>query len=208
MTEKIADRLNTYFEFSLYLVLIACTGYFLIRPNYAKVFQAVLTLAVLLLIHFLFKRVKTLVFPALRFAVLLFILLAMILAKEFDFYSVIPHLDKIEHLFSGVILAFVGLVIFRGLNGKSGESKEGGKNEGKAEMSLHAGLIPVLFSLFFAVAMAGCWEIYEFSADHLLGFNSQNNSLTDTMGDIICGTIGGAGSSIYLYLKQKVKTKD
>ena len=46
-----------------------------------------------------------------------------------------------------------------------------------------------LFSLFFSAACAGFWEIYEFTADSLLGINMQGDN-TNTMGDIIAGTLG------------------
>ena len=46
-----------------------------------------------------------------------------------------------------------------------------------------------LFSMFFAIAGAGIWEIYEFTADNLLGINMQGDN-TNTMGDIISGTLG------------------
>ncbi|WP_307400343.1 hypothetical protein [Paenibacillus anaericanus] len=92
--------------------------------------------------------------PALRFSVLIFITITMMLANLFNMYAVIPYLDKIEHLLSGA------------------------------------------------------WEIYEFVVDHLFGLHSQNASLTDTMLDIICGTVGAVVSSIYLLYKARVVTNN
>ena len=43
--------------------------------------------------------------------------------------------------------------------------------------------------MFFSIAGAGIWEIYEFTADNLLGINMQGDN-TNTMGDIISGTLG------------------
>ena len=60
----------------------------------------------------------------------------------------------------------------------------------------------------FSIASAGVWEMWEFSTDQLFGFASQNNSLNDTMWDIICGSIMGiiANIPIYLYIRgMKIK---
>ena len=58
----------------------------------------------------------------------------------------------------------------------------------------------VVFSLLFAIACAGVWEIWEFSTDQIFGFTAQNNSLHDTMWDIICGTvaISQIGGPVYV----------
>lgn len=63
----------------------------------------------------------------------------------------------------------------------------------------------VFFSVIFAIALAGTWEIWEFTTDRLFGLNSQLNSLIDTMTDIICGTVGGLISAIPIYLFAKGK---
>jgi uncharacterized membrane protein YjdF len=84
-----------------------------------------------------------------------------------------------EHLLSGVILCFVGLLVLR-------------KMIGNQDMIRFPSLIGIWFALFFSVVIASCWEIYEFTIDLLFGLLSQNGSLTDTMMDIICGTAGAA----------------
>lgn len=111
------------------------------------------------------------------------------MANEFGFYGKVPHLDKIEHLFSGVILCFIGLLIFRKINKK------------EINLSLHSAT-EVWFSLFFSMAMAGCWEIFEFSTDMIFGLNSQNRSIIDTMIDMICGIFGAILTSFYLSQKK------
>lgn len=52
----------------------------------------------------------------------------------------------------------------------------------------------IWFAFFFAVAMA---------VDHLFGLHSQNGSLTDTMIDMICGTLSAVVASFYLYDKAR-----
>ncbi|WP_454193282.1 hypothetical protein [Paenibacillus sp. Marseille-Q7038] len=131
---------------------------------------------------------KTELPPALYLSVLIFITITMMLANLFGMYGVIPYLDKIEHLLSGVILFFVGQFILNKMIKRKGID------------SLPSNIM-IWFSLFFAVAMAGMWEVYEFSVDHLFSLNSQNGSLKDTMLDIICGTIGATVTSLVVMTK-------
>lgn len=185
------DRWNDLFELAMYVLAGGCFVYFLVKGNGAKVFQAVLIVAVLQLIRLVVKWTKTTMFTSLRFCVLLFIFVTMFLANEFGYYGVIPYLDKIEHLFSGVILCFIGLMIY---------SKAASHPEGTEPPSSQ---VAVWLCLFFSVAMAGVWEIFEFATDHLFGLNSQNGSLLDTMTDIICGTCGAIITAGYLVLKAR-----
>lgn len=114
----------------------------------------------------------------------------MLLANLFGLYSVIPYLDEIEHLLSGLILCFVGLLVIR-------------KMIRSQAMTHFPAPIAIWFALFFSVAMAGVWEIYEFTADRLFGLSSQIGSLLDTMGDTICGTVGAVVTALYLTYKAK-----
>ena len=124
-----------------------------------------------------------------------FIFGAMYLGNVFDFYLIIPMYDKILHLLSGLILGMIGYILFVHVSN--------GATEGSFKRYM-----PILFSIIFSIAGAAVWEIWEFSTDQLFGFLSQNNSLHDTMWDIICGSIMGIISSIpiYLYIKgRKIK---
>lgn len=184
------DKWNDLFELAMYVLAAACFVYFLVKGIQAKMMQAVLIVAVLLIIRVVVKITKTTMFAALRFSVLLFIFVTMFVANEFGFYAVIPYLDKIEHLFSGVILCFVGILIYKKASEEEKTTMLGEK-------------VAVWFCLFFSVAMAGGWEIYEFTTDRLFMLNSQNGSLFDTMVDIICGTIGAVVTGICLAFKAK-----
>lgn len=185
------QRWNDFIEFGLYVICGVSLLYFVITGVYAKCFQALLIIAVLLLFRGLIMLTKSELPPALRFSVLMFIALTMMFANLFSMYGVIPYLDKIEHLLSGVILTFVGLYLFKRMIKQHSEQLQISAN------------IAICFSFFFAIAMAGVWEIYEFTVDHLFSLNSQNGSLKDTMLDIICGTVGGIMASLYLKIKTK-----
>jgi uncharacterized membrane protein YjdF len=55
-----------------------------------------------------------------------------------------------------------------------------------------------LFAFFFAVALGGIWEIFEFAMDRWFGTNMQPatatdpSGLTDTIQDLIVDTVGAA----------------
>ncbi|MBD8499316.1 hypothetical protein [Paenibacillus arenosi] len=189
MKQKKKLTFNDFFELSLYLICTVTFVYYLVIGNGGKVFQSGLIIVVLLLLRGLITWTKSDLPFALRFSILFFIALAMLVANLFNMYGVIPHLDKIEHLLSGVILCFVGLFIL-------------GKKV-RHHKSQIAPSIAIWFAFFFSVAMAGVWEIYEFTVDGLLGFKSQNGSLYDTMLDIICGTVGAIATAFYLVYKVK-----
>lgn len=184
------QTLNNIFEISLYVICVICFIYFTFRGMYTKSFQAVLIIAVLLILRGIVKWVQLEFTPALRFSILLFITITMLLANMFNMYGVIPHLDKWEHLLSGVILCFAGLFVLRIILRKHG-------------IKTISSPVAIWFAFFFAVAMAGVWEIYEFTIDNLFGLHSQNGNLTDTMIDIICGTVGALGAAIYLAYKAR-----
>lgn len=177
----------------LYLICGISIIYFGLKENYANSFQAGLIIFTLLLFRSLITWTKSELPPILRSSVLLFITITMMLANLFNMYAIIPYLDKIEHVLSGLILFFVGQFILIKMVNSNG-------------MSHLPTRIMIWFSFFFAAAMAGIWEIYEFTVDHLFGLQSQNGSLNDTMIDMICGTASAVVVSFYLLIKSRRDT--
>ena len=125
------------------------------------------------------------------YMILIFIFLAMYLGNVWDFYG-IPHYDKFLHLGSGAIIAIIGYVLFISLCGKEG-------------IKVVNPYMAVIFVIIFAAAAAGVWEIWEYTTDSLFGLTAQNNSLDDTMWDIICGTGVGIITSIPIYMYSRGK---
>lgn len=189
------DRFNYAFEMVLYLICGVSIVYFGLKGIYAKCFQAGLIIAVLLLFRGVNIWTKRELPPILRSSVLIFITITMLLANLFNMYAVIPYLDKIEHFISGIILFFVGQFILNKI--------------ARAHEMDHLPIRMIIwFSFYFATAMAGLWEIYEFTVDHLFGLKSQNGSLADTMTDMICGTLSAIATALYLLNKARIKKTD
>ena len=126
------------------------------------------------------------------YVILSFTICAIYLGNVWDLYRIVPIYDKLLHLLSGIIIAIIGFILFLHLN------------NGKIKGDFNT-YFAVIFSILFSIAAAGVWEIWEFSTDMLFGFHSQNNSLIDTMMDIICGSIMCIITNIpiYLYIKGK-----
>lgn len=170
----------------IFLSLLVATLIFnIIFQNGNKIFRIVLAAAAILIMKVLFTVTFLKKSKASYTASLIFIFLAMYLGNVFDFYQLISIYDKILHFSSGIIIGVVGLIIYAHFT-----------KEYMKKLSPH---FMILFIFIFCVALAGCWEIWEFTGDRLFGFNSQNNSLIDTMMDIICGTAGGLVSLIPIY---------
>ena len=160
--------------------------------NGDKLFRVVLMAVTLWLMYFVYKRTFLKKSRVSFYLLFIFIVGSMYLGSIFEFYEIIPMYDKILHLLSGVVASTCGFVIFLHItNGKG--------------MDICKSYAPALFSIIFAIAAAAVWEIWEFSTDQLFGFLSQNNSLHDTMWDIICGSIIGIISSIPIFLYSKGK---
>lgn len=152
-----------------------------------KLFRIGLMAITLWIMYFVYKKTFLRKARISFYLIYFFIIGAMYLGNVFDFYIIIPMYDKILHLLSGLIIGLIGYILFLHVSNSSVE------NSFKRYM-------PMLFSIMFSIAAAAIWEVWEFSTDKLFGFTSQNNSLKDTMWDIICGTVMGIFANIPIYL--------
>jgi len=105
-------------------------------------------------------------------------------------YSILPWWDIFLHFTSGALLGFLSLIILKPLIGE---------NNLKTLPPLFIGI----YILLFTISGATLWEFWEFAGDQLLGFDSQLNSLTDTMTDMISGSLSGVILSIMGFLHIK-----
>ena len=110
----------------------------------------------------------------------LLLILSVFCGRTLGFYETVPYWDKALHFLSGFIFARAGKEIYFRLGG-----------------SRKSRWLLLCFSLLFAISAAALWEIWEFAGDSLFGLTSQNNSLQDTMLDIILGSVSGG---IYSFL--------
>ena len=127
-------------------------------------------LAVIAVALVLFRFSMTIYLPALIFVVLAGA------GSIYLMYDKLPGWDRFVHYFSGIVLGAIGYTAMGNLMQWRGLPKDP--------------VILILSAFVFAGMCAGAWEIGEFSADQLLGMGVQHGN-TDTMGDIVCGFLGG-----------------
>ena len=154
-----------------------------------KLFRIGLNLITIILVYILFIKGFLRGVRLIYYINITFVFLSMYLASVCNFYS-IRNYDKFLHLISGAIIAIIGYILFIYLT----------NDTSRKEMNY---LTPLIFVVIFATAVAGVWEIWEFTTDSLFGLAAQNNNLHDTMWDIICGTVVGIITAIPIYINSK-----
>lgn len=175
---------------ALFTVLLIITSIYDFFVNDGeKLFRIGLNLITIILVYILFIKGFLRGIRLIYYINITFVFLSMYLASVCNFYS-IPNYDKFLHLISGAIIAIIGYILFIYLT----------NDTSRKEMNY---LTPLIFVVLFATAVAGIWEIWEFTTDSLFGLSAQNNNLHDTMWDIICGTVVGIITAIPIYINTK-----
>lgn len=123
--------------------------------------------------------------------IVVFIYLTLYLGEIQNFYTLFWWWDIMLHGFSAVSIGLIGFVVMFYL-------QQGNKVHAKP-------ILICLFAFCFAVAAGAVWEIFEFGMDQIFGLTMQNNSLKDTMGDLIIDSVGAFIGALcgFVYLKNK-----
>ncbi len=154
--------------------------------------MAIIAALVLTILPILFQRRYNIYLPEeFEMWILIFIYLTLYLGDIQKFYALFWWWDVLLHGFSAVSIGIVGFVIMLYL-------QQGNKVHAKP-------FLICLFAFAFTVAAGAIWEIFEFSLDQIFGLTTQDNSLYDTMTDLIIDSIGAFIGALlgYLYLKDK-----
>ena len=129
----------------------------------------------------------------------MFLYCAIFLGEIRSFYYLVPHWDVVLHFFSSVMTGLFGMMVITILN----------RNEHVA-MSL-APIFVVVFAFCFSLTIGALWEIFEYTADGLMGANMQkfitaegvvlsgHAALTDTMKDLCVDAMGALLASAVGY---------
>ena len=122
------------------------------------------------------------------FVWLIFIFLAHYMGVTAEFYNKWEGFDKIVHTFSGILTAYVGMLLI--------------PKDNKIWFS-------ILFIISFSWMCAGLWETFEFVCNILFGGDAQRvveTGVTDTMMDMIVAFIGSSAFCLGYFVKNKVKS--
>jgi uncharacterized membrane protein YjdF len=120
----------------------------------------------------------------------LFIFCTLFLGEVHGYYARYPWWDASLHTGSGLLLGMLGFMIVYILN-----------EDRQVDLHMRPSFV-ALFAFFFAVAIGGIWEIFEFAMDRLFGTNMQPatpgdpSGLTDTIHDLIVDTLGAGVVSL------------
>ena len=120
-----------------------------------------------------------------KFIWIIFIFMAHFLGVINEFYAKYYYFDKITHTISGLLSAYVAVLIT-------------GKKTNSTSLS-------ILFIISFSALCAVSWEIFEFVCKIIFGGDAQRVALTgvdDTMLDIIVALTGSICFSLYHYFKR------
>lgn len=112
-----------------------------------------------------------------EFVYLLFIIFGHFIGSILGIYNEIPHYDKIMHTLSGVLTSFVALIVLNNIN----------------QYKFKNVIFNIVFMIVFSLAVAGIWEIFEFTSDILFQADAQKvaiSGVNDTMLDMIVALFG------------------
>jgi hypothetical protein len=108
-----------------------------------------------------------------------FLAYTSILGSCFNFYTIMPFLDLIQHCLSGVIFACLGVTLANVFFGN--------KNTHKRFFGC------LLFGVFFSLAIATLWEIFEYGVNTILGFDMMEDAfVTQINSYLLAGTHNSA----------------
>ncbi|MDD4541862.1 MAG: hypothetical protein PHR78_06870, partial [Eubacteriales bacterium] len=157
--------------------------------------------------NFIEKKFEIIIPDGLTIAYFVFLYAGVFLGEVRNYFHLFPYWDVLLHSFSGAMLAVLGFKLISILN-----------DWDRLDLHLSPFFI-ALFSFCFAVTIGVVWEIYEFSADSLLGMNMQKHSteagvplvgqaaLADTMEDFIINVLSALAVSIAGFLSVRKKQR-
>lgn len=123
---------------------------------------------------------------------LIFVFFAHFLGSIVNFYDLIPGYDKIMHFISGMLSAFIALLLLI-------------KLKQYKKMNL---LFTVIFMIATTLSIAALWEFYEFISDYIFSKDAQNvmtTGVSDTMWDMLMAFLGSVLISIQYWCEVKRK---
>ena len=187
----IIDKIQLAVSYVIRLVLLLAVVEAIIFQNWTVLFVSLLVLFITFLPALIQRNYKIHLPIELEFIVAVFVYAAIFLGEARGYYIKIWWWDIALHALSGIVFAFVGflalLILYQ-------------------QYKIKANPITIaIFSFCFALSLGTIWEIVEFGADSLFGFNMQKSGLVDTMWDLIVDAGGALVISFfgYFYIRDK-----
>lgn len=159
----------------VYLILrglvIFCMVRQILRGDLNGAFLCILSLILFTIPGLIKTKLKITLPSALEIIIYLFIFSAEILGEIYNFYGNIPNWDLMLHTINGFLCAAVGFSLVDLLN----ESKR------KINLSpIYVSIVAFCFSMTVGV----CWEFFEYTADNVLLYDMQKDTVITTMSTV------------------------
>ncbi len=167
----------SYINIILYIIYIGSIGFFAYTKSFGNVGLSLACLVGTFILSIFNKKYSVLLNNRLYVILVLFIMFSSLLGSCYRFYDIINHYDDFLHTWSGFISVSVAYSLLISFN----------RYDVVKDINRY---FIVIYLFGFAIAVAGLWEIMEFSMDTLLRLHTQAGGLTDTMMDMIDGLIG------------------
>lgn len=183
---------NKFLIISSFLVNTICL-ILVLTGKYDGNILVILSYYGLLLIPFIIKKFKIELPSLIETIYFVFIIVACLLGSVLKFYGIIYWFDSFVHYISGMLTAVLAFIILI----KLGKFKD-------KDLAFN-----ILFMILVTLSVAVLWEMFEFTADNLLGGDAQKvleTGVTDTMKDMICAFLGSCLISI-MYIFEKINNK-
>jgi len=168
---------------------------FLYEAHWSQAAGAAAIFVLMFLPEFLRKEYRVYLPFEFDAAIVVFIFLTLFLGSLANFYEMFPWWDKMLHFLSGFLLTIAALMVVYVLNDK---------RVGKLNLTP---LFASVFAVCFSSALSVVWEIYEFTADKLFGFNMQRDGINDTMSDLILNLASALVVAVIAYFWMRREEK-
>lgn len=186
----------TFFEITNFSLSIVTLLYSLISSN-KKLIYGGFSLLIASILSILFIKICRLKFRSFEINILQFhIFISIFLGTTLNFYSFINQFDFYLHIIFGFVCCVLSIPVINYFIEKSDLDNN----------KISTGFM--IFIIFcFSTTCGVVWELYEFTIDALFNLNTQNNSLLDTMTDIIANTTGVITFCLYYIFKKRKQAK-
>ena len=160
----------------MYVYIIIAFLSFVIRGNYENAFICVLTLITFSIPRFVEKKFKIDIPTLMEGIIFVFIFCAQILGELECYYIHFPYWDTMLHTVSGFLFAAVGFSLIDIINRDS-------------RIKFHLSPLYVSIVAFcFSMTVGVFWEFFEFSADMLLKFDMQKDTIINSFSSVLFDT--------------------
>lgn len=181
--------------YGMRVLVILAIALFALRGDFLDAVIAGLILVLMIVPSFLRKKYNLHLPFELELSIVGFTFVTLFLGSLNNFYERFPWWDSLLHFQSGILLGFIGFLLVYLLH------------SGAPGRLVLSPFFIVFFSICFSMAMSVVWEVYEFTADSLFGFNMQRSGLVDTMKDLIVNSIGAIIVGIVAYIWMQIRRR-